>query len=65
MTVVSKALSTGEDIAKGAIQLVLMAAAVRILATAVDDLGYLSSDVLIKGISAIGALMLEMAGFRN
>lgn len=63
MTVVSKALSTGEDIAKGAIQLVLMAAAVRILATAVDDLGYLSSDVLIKGISAIGALMLEMAGF--
>lgn len=63
MTVVSKALSTGDDIAKGAIQLVLMAAAVRILATAVDDLGYLSSDVLIKGISAIGALMLEMAGF--
>lgn len=63
MTVVSKALSTGEDIAKGAIQLILMAAAIRLLATAVDDLGYLSSDVLIKGISAIGALMLEMAAF--
>ena len=63
MTVVSKALSTGGDIAKGAIQLVLMAAAIRLMATAVDDLGYLSTDVLIKGISAIGALMLEMAGF--
>lgn len=63
MTVVSKALSTGGDIAKGAIQLVLMAAAIRLIATAVDDLGYLSTDVLIKGISAIGALMLEMAGF--
>lgn len=63
MTVVSKSLSTGEDIAKGAIQLIFMAAAIRLLATAVDDLGYLSSDVLIKGISAIGALMLEMAAF--
>lgn len=63
MTVVSKALSTGGDIAKGAIQLVLMAAAIRLIATAVDDLGYLSTDVLIKGISAIGALMVEMAGF--
>lgn len=63
MTVVSKALSTGGDIAKGAIQLVLMAAAIRLIATAVDDLGYLSTDVLIKGISAIGALMLEMVGF--
>lgn len=63
MTVVSKALSTGEDIPKGAIQLVLMAAAIRLIATAVDDLGYLSTDVLIKGISAIGALMLEMAAF--
>lgn len=63
MTVVSKALSTGGDIAKGAIQLVLMAAAIRLIATAVDDLGYLSTDVLIKGISAIGALMLEMVAF--
>lgn len=63
MTVVSKALSTGGDIAKGAIQLILMAAAIRLIATAVDDLGYLSTDVLIKGISAIGALMLEMVGF--
>lgn len=63
MTVVSKTLSTGGDIAKGAIQLIFMAAAIRLIATAVDDLGYLSTDVLIKGISAIGALMLEMAGF--
>lgn len=65
MLVLSKALSHGNDIAKGAIQLILMAAAIRLLATAVDDLGYLSSDVLIKGISAIGALMLEMAAFSH
>lgn len=63
MLALSKALSHGDDIAKGAIQLILMAAAIRLLATAVDDLGYLSSDVLIKGIGAIGALMLEMAAF--
>lgn len=63
MTVASKALSMGKGVSKGAIQLVIMAAAIRLLAGGVDDLGNLDTEVLVKGIAAIGALMIELVAF--
>ena len=53
----------GKDISKGAFQLVIMAAALKIMASVCKDLSELSLEDLGKGISGIGAILLEFAGF--
>ena len=63
MVAVSKALSSGGDISKGAIQLVLMAAALKILASTAIDMASLDWDSIAKGLVGVGVLMAEMAGF--
>ena len=63
MVAVTKALSSGGDIAKGAIQLVLMAAALKIMASAAIDMSKLDWESLGKGLLGVGALMTELAAF--
>lgn len=63
MVAVSKALSRGGDISKGAVQLILMAAAIKVLASVVNDLSSLNVEQLTKGIVSISALMASMAIF--
>lgn len=53
----------GKDISKGAYQLVIMAVALKIMASVCKDLSELSLEDLGKGISGIGAILLEFAGF--
>ena len=53
----------GEDISKGAYQLVIMAVALKIMASVCKDLSELSLEDLGKGISSIGVILLEFAGF--
>lgn len=63
MVAVTKALSSGGDIAKGAIQLVLMAAALKIMASVAIDMSKLDWESLGKGLLGVGALMTELAAF--
>ena len=63
MTAVTKALSKGGDISKGAVQLILMAAAIKVLASVAIDLSVLDWEGLAKGLVGVGVLMAEMAGF--
>ena len=63
MVAVSKALSSGGDISKGAIQLVLMAAALKILASTAIDMASLDWDGIARGLVGVGVLMAEVAGF--
>lgn len=63
MVAVTKALSSGGDISKGAIQLVLMAAALKIMASAAIDMSTLDWESLGKGLLGVGALMTELAAF--
>lgn len=63
MVAVSKALSNGSDISKGAVQLVIMAAAIKLLASVINDLSGLDIGQIGKGLLAIGVLMAEMVGF--
>lgn len=53
----------GEDISKGAYQLVIMAVALKIMASACKDLSKLSLEDLGKGVSSVGVILLEFAGF--
>lgn len=53
----------GKDISKGAIQLVIMAVALKIMASVCKDLSALSWEDLAKGVSGIGVILLEFAGF--
>ena len=63
MVAVSKALSKGGDISKGAVQLVIMAAAIKLLASVINDLSGLDIGQIGKGLLAIGVLMAEMVAF--
>lgn len=63
MVAVTKALSNGGDISKGAVQLVIMAAAIKLLASVINDLSGLDIGQIGQGLFAIGALMAEVAGF--
>ena len=63
MVAVSKALSNGSDISKGAVQLVIMAAAIKLLASVINDLSGLDIGQIGKGLLAIGVLMAEMVAF--
>ena len=53
----------GKDISKGAMQMVLMAAALKIMASVCKDLSTLSWKELAKGVSGIGGLLAVFAGF--
>ena len=62
----AKAMSMGGgEVAKGAIQMVIMAAAIKILASACKDLSSLSWEKLGKGLVGVGALMLAVSVFLN
>ena len=50
---------------KGAVQMVIFAAAIKILASAVEDLGYLDFATLVKGLAGVGILLAEVAIFLN
>lgn len=53
----------GEDISKGAYQLVIMAVALKIMASVCKDLSKLSLEDLGKGVSSVAVILLEFAGF--
>lgn len=54
----------GKNIAKGAGQMILMAVALKILASVCKDLGALSPEELIKGVLGVSALLAAFAGFQ-
>lgn len=53
----------GKKIAKGATQMILMAAALKIMASVCKDLSTLSWEGLAKGVAGIGGLLAVFAGF--
>lgn len=53
----------GNDISKGAYQLVIMAVALKIMASVCKDLSKLSLEGLGKGVSSVAVILLEFAGF--
>ena len=57
MTLVSKALSNGGAIARGSVQLILMAAALKVLASVAKDMGSLDFDTMEQGLIGIAGLM--------
>ena len=62
----AKILSTnGEKIQKGAIQMVIMAAALKILTSVCEDLSKLSWNQLGKGVSGITVILLAFVGFQK
>ena len=65
MVVVSKAMAMGGNISGGAFQMILMAAAIKILASAAIDMSSLSWEEIGKGLASVGALLAEMAIFSN
>lgn len=61
MIVCAKVLSTcGKNVMKGAINMVIFALAIKTLATAIEPIGKLDWATIAKGLTAIGALCLEM-----
>lgn len=64
MVLASKGLSMGEGkIATGTVQLIAMAAALKIMASVVDDLSELDMDQMSQGLQGIGALLVEIVAF--
>lgn len=64
MVLASKGLSMGEGrIATGTVQLIAMAAALKIMASVVDDLSELDMDQMSQGLQGIGALLAEIVAF--
>lgn len=62
----AKAMSSGsKTIIKGATQMVIFAAAVKILASACEDLSELSLEGLAKGLVGVGVLLAEISLFLN
>ena len=53
----------GKNISKGAMRMVLMAAALKIMASVCKDLSALSWKEIAKGVSGIGGLLAVFAGF--
>ena len=65
ITTAAKLMSRdGKKIVKGAGQMVIMAVAIKILASACEDLSKLSWEGLGKGVSAIGVILAEFVGFQ-
>lgn len=61
-----KILGQGNNaVIKGATQMVIFAAAIKILASAVEDLGYLDFATLTKGLLGVGVLLAEVSLFMN
>lgn len=65
MVAVSKAMAMGGNISGGAFQMILMAAAIKILASVAIDMSSLSWEEIGKGLASVGALLAEMAIFSN
>lgn len=64
MVLASKVLSMGDGpVMKGAVQLVVMAAALKILASVVNDLAALDMDKMAQGLEGVGVLLAEIAAF--
>ena len=55
----------GKNLTKGAGQLILMAVAVRILASAIKALGKLEPEQMLQGIAGFGAIMLILVGLSS
>lgn len=66
MIVASKSLSKGgPTIIKGASQMVIFAAAIKVLASACEDLSALNWEELAKGLVGVGVLLAEVSLFMN
>lgn len=66
MVAAAKIMGSGSStIIKGATQMVIFAAAIKILASACEDLSQLSWGELAKGIVGVGVLMAEISLFLN
>lgn len=66
MIVASKSLSKGgPTIIKGASQMVIFAAAIKVLASACEDLSALDWEELAKGLVGVGVLLAEVSLFMN
>lgn len=66
MVIAAKSLSKGTStVIKGAAQMVIFAAAIKILASACEDLGALSWEELAKGLIGVGVLLAEVSIFMN
>ena len=64
MVVSAKALSMGGGTAmQGSVQLVIMAAALKLLASVVNDLAALNMDKMAQGLEGVGILLGEIAAF--
>lgn len=64
MVLAAKVLSMGEGkVETGSIQLVIMAAALKLLASVVADLAALNMDQMAQGLEGVGALLAEIAAF--
>ena len=63
IVIAAKVLSSGENskMLKGAMNALIFAAALRVLVTSVEALGKLETNVLIKGLSALGIILAEIA----
>lgn len=57
--------SSGKTVIKGAVQMVIFAAAIKILASVCEDLSKLSWGELAKGLTGVGVLMAEIVLFLN
>ena len=66
MIVAAKMMSgEGKTIMKGATQMVILAAAIKILASACEDLSVLNWEELAKGLIGVGVLLGELSLFLN
>ena len=66
MIVAAKSLSKGgPTIIKGAFQMVIFAAAIKVLASACEDLSALDWEELAKGLVGVGVLLAEVSLFMN
>ena len=66
MVTAAKAMSSGgQTIVKGATQMVIFAAAIKVLASACEDLSELDWNQLTKGLVGVGVLLAETSLFMN
>ena len=66
MIIAAKTMSKGgPTIIKGATQMVIFAAAIKVLASACEDLGQLDWGQLAKGLVGVGVLLAEVSLFMN
>ena len=63
MVALTKSLSKGGEISKGAVQLVIMAAAIKLLASVINDLSGLNIGQIGQGLLAVTVLMADMVAF--